>query len=452
MKFTFSHRVIGGFMVMSCLLILVGYFAFATTRNLQNASRAIMKENVTSLKAAEELELALLNQKGLVSSYFLDRDPVWLRTLEEKKRDFDIWLKNAQEVALTSEEKRILQDIRALYKVYDNQRNRAIWLYQSGNMAEAKGILLNDMKNSIDALYQRCEDLILANESLIAKAETSSRKNVIKMTTLIWATIFITLGLGLLMGFLIARKVGEQLIQSAKMASLGQLSATIAHEIRNPLTAIKMRVHSLQEELKENPSAKEDTAVIGEEINRMEKIVQNFLDFARPPEPNLQRIDIHRVLEATVNFLSPKVASQNIEINKKLEATSPEVEIDQAQMHQAFLNILLNAIEAMPQGGKLEISTSMKNGDRKSAGILDIEFRDTGIGIPADLKKKLFEPFFTTKQTGTGLGLFISSRIIQMHKGIIVIDSERGKGTRLNVRLPIPAENRRPSSERGPNG
>ena len=313
-------------------------------------------------------------------------------------------------------------------------------------------MLLHDMKKSIDSLYQRCEDLILTNESLIAKAETSSRKNVIKMTTLIWATIFITLGLGLLMGFLIARKVGEQLIQSAKMASLGQLSATIAHEIRNPLTAIKMRVHSLQEELKENPSAKEDTAVIGEEINRMEKIVQNFLDFARPPEPNLQRIDIHRVLEATVNFLSPKVVSQNIEINKKLEATSPEVEIDQAQMHQAFLNIMLNAIEAMPQGGKLEISTSMKNGDRKSTSVLDIEFKDTGVGIPPESKRKLFEPFFTTKQTGTGLGLFIASRIIQMHKGVIVIDSEWGKGTRLNVRLPIPAENRRPSSERGPNG
>src|SRR3989338_5273039 len=122
MKFTFSHRVIGGFMVISCLLILVGYFAFVTTEHLQNVSRAIMKENVSSLKAAEELKLALLNQKGLVSSYFLDGDSVWLRMLEEKKRDFDIWLKNAQEVALTSEEKRILQDIRALYKVYDNQR------------------------------------------------------------------------------------------------------------------------------------------------------------------------------------------------------------------------------------------------------------------------------------------------------------------------------------------
>ncbi|MBI4436231.1 MAG: MCP four helix bundle domain-containing protein [Candidatus Omnitrophica bacterium] len=438
MKVAFSHRIIGGLAVMAFLLILVGYFTFITTKNLQNVSRSIMKENVSSLKAAEELELALLNQKGMVSSYILDGNPEWLRTLEEKKRDFDIWFKNAQEVALTPEEKRILQDIRALYKVYDNQRNRAIGLYQGGNVTEAKGILLNDMKNSIDALYQKCEDLILTNESLIVKAEASSRRNAIKMTSLIWVTILITLCLGLVMGFLIARKVGEQLVQSAKMASLGQLSATIAHEIRNPLSAIKMRVHSLQEELKENLSAKDDTAVINEEINRMEKIVQNFLDFARPPEPNLQRVDIHRVLESTVDFLSPKVSSQKIEIHKRWEAVSLEVEIDKEQMRQAFLNILLNAIEAMPHGGRLEISTSMKNGDRKSAGVLDIEFKDTGVGIPPDLKKKLFEPFFTTKQTGIGLGLFIASRIIQMHKGVITINSEAGGGTRLNMRLPIP--------------
>lgn len=425
---------------MAILSIFVGYFAFVTTRNLQKVSRAIMKENVSSLKAAEELELALLNQKGLVSSYFLDGNPSWLKTLEEKKKDFEIWFKNAQDVALSPEEKRILKDIISLYKTYDNQRNRAVRLYQAGNVVEAKKVLLTDMKNSIDSLYQKCEDLILANEALISKAEESSQRNVVIMTSLIWVTILITLCLGAFLGFFIARKINEQLVRSAKMATLGQLSASIAHEIRNPLTSIKMRLYSLGEELKSNPVTKDDMNVIDEEISRMEKTVKNFLDFARPPELNLQKCDINQIIEGTIGLLLPKANSQNIQIKKALKALASEIEIDKEQIRQVFLNVMLNAIEAMPSGGTLEITTD-KQTDKESKDILVIKVKDTGLGIPSDLKRKLFEPFFTTKSEGTGLGLFIASRIIQMHKGAIGLESQPGKGTTVIVRLPV--DNRR---------
>lgn len=436
MRFTFSHRIIGGFLVMAILSIFVGYFAFVTTNNLQKVSRAIMKENVSSLKAAEELELALLNQKGLVSSYFLDGNPNWLKILEDKKKDFDAWFKKAQEVALTENEKVILQDTLVLYKSYDKQRNRAIRLYQAGNVAEAKNILLNDMKTSIDNLYHKCEDLILANEALIAKAEVSSQGNLFRMTSLIWATIIITLLLGAFMGFFIARKINEQLVRSAKMASLGQLSATIAHEIRNPLTSIKMRLYSLEEELKSKHNTKDDMNVITEEINRMEKTVKNFLDFARLPEPNLEKCNLNQILENTISLVLPKANSQNIQIQKRFDTLSPRLEVDKEQMRQVFLNIMLNAIEAMPNGGTLEIATT-KNQDKKLKNISEIKIRDTGVGISGDFKKRLFEPFFTTKTEGTGLGLFIASRIIQMHKGTIEIDSQPQQGTTVTVKLPI---------------
>jgi len=118
-------------------------------------------------------------------------------------------------------------------------------LYQLGNVSEAKNILLSNMKNSIDSLYQKCEDLLMVNEALIARAENSSQKNAFRMTSLIWITIVGTLCLGGIMGFFIARKISDELILSAKMASLGQLSANVAHEVRNPLTSIKMRVYSL---------------------------------------------------------------------------------------------------------------------------------------------------------------------------------------------------------------
>ena len=436
MKFSFSHRIIGAFLIIAVLLIFVGYFAFVTTNNLQKVSRAIMKENVSSLKAAEELEIALLNQKGLVASYFMDSNPSWLKILEDKKKDFDEWLKKAQDSALTDNEKRILQDIVSLYRTYDKQRNKAIRLYQGGNPSEAKNILLNDVRKNIDYVYQKCEDLILANEGLIAQAEASSQGNVFRMTALIWATIIITLLLGSFMGFFIARKINMQLVRSAKMVSLGQLSANIAHEIRNPLTSIKMRLYSLEEELKNNSSTKDDMDVITEEINRMEKTVKNFLDFARPPEPNLEKCDIIQVLEGTVSLISLKAKSQNIQIKKEFDVASCELKADKEQMRQVFLNIMLNSIEAMPKGGVLEILTQ-KNQDRNSVNILEIQIKDTGPGISNEVKNKLFEPFFTTKAEGTGLGLFIASRIIQMHKGKLEIKSQLEKGAILTLKLPI---------------
>jgi len=436
MRFTFSHRIIGAFLVIAVLLIFVGYFAFVTTSNLQKVSRAIMKENVSSLKAAEELEIALLNQKGLVASYFMDNNPSWLKTLEEKKKDFEAWFKKAQDVALTDNEKRILQDVLSSYKNYDKQRNKAIRLYQGGNFTEARNVLLNDMRKSIDYLYQRCEDLILANEGLIAQAEVSSQGNVLRMTVLIWATIIITLVLGSFMGFFIARKINAQLVRSAKMASLGQLSANIAHEIRNPLTSIKMRLYSLEEELKSNPSTREDMKVITEEINRMEKTVKNFLDFARPPEPNLESCDIIKVLEGTISLVSLKARAQNIQIQKRFDEASYELKADKEQMRQVFLNIMLNSIEAMPEGGVLEISAE-KRYDRGKDGVLAIRVRDTGAGISNDVRSKLFEPFFTTKAEGTGLGLFIASRITQMHRGKLKVESQSGAGTVLTIELPL---------------
>src|SRR3989338_4712065 len=436
-KVTFSHRIIAGFAIMAILSILIGYLAFITTGNLQKSSTAIMKENVSSLKAAEELEIALLNQKGLVGNYLLDGNVTWLKTKEEKKKDFEMWFRNAQGVALTSDEKKILQDISVFYKTYDNQRNRTIKLYQAGNIIEARRILANDMKNSVDSLYKKCEDLLLVNETLIAKAEISSKKNVVRMTILIWLTIIGTLGLGGVMGFFIARKINEELVRSAKMASLGQLSATVAHEIRNPLTSIKMRLCSLRDQLKDNADSEEDMLIIDEEINRLEGIIKNFLDFARPPELKMEICDMSKILGSVINLVKSKAESSNIRIENKIEEPLPEIQIDKEQIRQVFLNIMLNAIEAMPKGGIVELTADVDRNDKKSNGKLKIQIKDTGQGIGPDLKSKLFEPFISTKEQGTGLGLFIASRITKLHKGDIHIDSEPGKGASVTVELPI---------------
>jgi len=436
MRFTFKHKILLGFSLIAVLLVFVGYFAFLTTQNLQKVSNAIMKENVASLRAAEELELALFNQKGLVASYFLDGNPAWLEILDEKKGDFEIWFENAQDVALTSREDETLERILDLYTIYDNQRNEAIRFYQAGNVEDAEKRLLVDMKKSIDDLYLECEKLIAINEVLIQDAEAASQKSAATMTSLIWATIIITLFLGSLMGFFIAHRVNEQLIRSAKMASLGQLSANIAHEIRNPLTAIKMRLYSLTRELTNIPSTGEDMGIIREEIDRIEKTVKNCLDFARPPEPNFQRCDVNTIVEGTIDLLFSKAESQHIRIIKRFNATPDQIEADREQMRQVFFNLILNAIEAMPDGGTLDISTEKKE-DKRLQSFIEIRIADTGPGLPVHFKKRLFEPFFTTKTEGTGLGLFIASRIIRMHRGVIEAENRPGQGTVFAVKLHV---------------
>lgn len=436
MRILFSHRIIFGFTAMAALSVLVGYFAFITTKSVQRVSRAIMKENVASLKAAEELELALLSQKGLVSSYFLDNDDSWLKTLEDKKRDFAVWFRKAREVAITENEKLILRDISRKYLVYDRQRNHAIRLYQAGSISGAKNVLLNDMRVSIDKLYQRCEDLILANEILIARAEQASQGNVTRMTAIIWITIFVTLFLGGLLGFFVSRKFNEQLVRTAKLASLGQIAANIAHEIRNPLTSIKMRLYTLEEELSNKSSAKDDLAVIQEEISRMGKTVQNFLDFSRLPEPNLRKCGIAGILEGTLSLVSVKAKSQGITIKTEIDLSLPEITADMEQMRQVFLNIILNAMESMPEGGLLNVSAAGVE-NKKGAKEIEVIIRDSGCGIPSEMIRKVSEPFFTTKTEGTGLGLFIASRIVERHKGSLLISSRQGNGTSVSVKLPV---------------
>lgn len=436
MRILFSHRIILGFTAMAALSVLVGYFALITTKSVQRVSRAIMKENVASLKAAEELELALLSQKGLVSSYFLDNDDSWLETLEDRKRDFDVWFRKAREVAIMENEKLILRDISRIYLVYDRQRNHAIRLYQAGNISGAKNVLLSDMKASIDKLYQRCEDLILANETLIAQAEQASQGNVTRMTAIIWITIFVTLFLGGLLGFFVSRKFNEQLVRTAKLASLGQIAANIAHEIRNPLTSIKMRLYTLDEELRNKSSAKDDLAVIQEEISRLGKTVQNFLDFSRLPEPALRGCGMGGIIEGTLNLVCAKAKSQGINIQTKIDAALAEIKADTEQMRQVFLNIILNAMEAMPGGGLLDVSVAGVE-NKKGVRAVEVTIKDSGCGIPSEMIKKVSEPFFTTKPEGTGLGLFIASRIIERHKGSLVISSRQGNGTSVSVRLPV---------------
>jgi len=223
----------------------------------------------------------------------------------------------------------------------------------------------------------------------------------------------------------------EKLIQSSKLAALGQLSAGIAHELRNPLTSIKILVNSLVGRIGHNEYIKEDIEVIESEIERMNGIIKQFLDFSRPGHLYLSEININEIMKETLNLVTYELKDQNISIAKNFDYALPLINADAEKLKQVFLNIILNARQAMPNGGKLSIKTSKEN------SYVEINIRDTGKGISEDIKHKLFEPFFTTREEGLGLGLPISKRIIDNHKGAIEINSTPGKGTSVVLKLPI---------------
>ncbi len=245
-------------------------------------------------------------------------------------------------------------------------------------------------------------------------------------------------------------QVYERMKERDRLAALGQMAAGLAHEIRNPLGSIKGAAQFLQPSIKTPGGSGERTElgdqreflnIIVEEVNRLNKIVSQFLDYARPYRGEQKPLEIADVLKKTLQLLA-KEESNPVEIGTAFAERLPPVRADAEQLFQVFLNLSLNALQAMPQGGKLLISTGLRRATRRgaAAAFLEIRFRDTGVGIPPGDLKNLFIPFFTTKEKGTGLGLPISQRIIENHGGTIEVRSQPGEGATFTVLLPVEAD------------
>jgi len=230
------------------------------------------------------------------------------------------------------------------------------------------------------------------------------------------------------------KKTQVQLIQSEKLASLGQLSAGIAHELNNPLGAILLYANMLEEELDEKDPRKEEIRTLVKEAQRCREIVKGLLDFARQTRIHLEDTDIESLLNEVISICKREIALQKKKIQIKLEVNSPKItwSVDPLQLRQALVNIALNGIEAITEEGTLTIKAGICNGK------LRIDIEDTGCGIPEDNLPKIFDPFFTTKKMGkgTGLGLATTHGIVKMHKGEIHVQSKVGEGTKMTIIIP----------------
>jgi len=221
-----------------------------------------------------------------------------------------------------------------------------------------------------------------------------------------------------------------------RLASLGTLTAGLAHEIRNPLVAIKTLTQLLPDRLDDEEFRDQFLKIASGEVDRISSLVNELLDFARPSDPKLKFEDINTILDGMILLVSTETKKKQINILKNYASDLPPVQIDREQIKQVFLNVLLNAIQATPERGKITVKTRpfRKPGGESYA---QIEFTDTGCGIPGEHLEEIFNPFFTTKTTGSGLGLSISHQIIQDHRGYIDVESQLDKGSSFFINLPV---------------
>jgi len=206
----------------------------------------------------------------------------------------------------------------------------------------------------------------------------------------------------------------------------------VAHEVKNPINAIVLHLQLLQNKLQQiDPDTRRHMDVIGGEIHRLDRVVQILVDFTRPHDLRLEEIDLRRVLEDVITLASPQAEQHGVNITRDLPSEPLPARVDTEDMKQAILNVVLNGIQAMPNGGTLTISS------RREEDTIITEVQDRGAGIPRGIQDKIFELYFTTKKGGSGIGLAWTYQILQWHYGSVDFESVEGRGTTFRLRLPV---------------
>lgn len=229
------------------------------------------------------------------------------------------------------------------------------------------------------------------------------------------------------------RQLEQQMQRADKLAALGEVAAGVAHEIRNPMTAVKGFIQLIEEDLPPESPHREYTGIAIYEVNRMNKIVEELLYYARPSESSKMKVDINQILEAILTLVDFKIKKSNVTVTRNFTVKLPRIYVDDEQIRQVFLNLIINSTQAIEDKGTIIVSSGIAD-DGKS---VYVGIEDTGKGIDAKDLERLFDPFYTTRKNGTGLGLAVVQRIVELHEGKIKVESIPGRKTVFTVELPV---------------
>ena len=432
-------------MVLAVLMVWVGGWVWHQLDRLRKDFSVVQSE---SFHLAEHLEEKMLTLKETLRSLDIRPDPAVMADFRRQTADMKRWVQTNRSSVISAQQRDVLDRIEAAFDVYVMKVNPIL----EENMQVASSTkprpVLERVEPEAAQVLGLARELRVAEQAALDGFVKDSRRSMGNLYTHILVSVGLAfvLGLAALRLIHIARiaPLKAELVQShsileqkEKLASLGTLAAGVAHEVRNPLTAIKVRLHSLKRALAGNPSANEDLSVIHNEIKRLERIAGDFLEFARPSAPRRQTFAAAVLFEQVKRLLGPQL--EDAGIRWKIEAP-PEVCVraDLQQIEQVLINLIQNAVESTERGGSITLraGTCQTRWPSGTAAATVLEVADTGKGIAPEAAKRLFDPFYSTKTGGTGLGLSIAARIVEKHGGLLQYQTELGHGTTFSIILP----------------
>jgi signal transduction histidine kinase len=444
-------RLAGFSLAMGLLLLLVYFGARSAWDKFHALHDRLLLVNVEGFQVADFFERSLMVMNNSLFRVAVRKRPEDWQDFVKQSTELDRWLERESVQMESPSEKRILDEI---YLTFASYRKRAESIH-----AIAMGLVSEDALIESFAEFERRADELLHLRYRLARTHRASLDEFLEdvnasVRFLRWLLIGALVMLGAL-GFGLSTVVYRDLIaplrlqlleshtllqRQEKLASLGLLAAGVAHEIRNPLTALKARLYMLKRRLRPDAPEHLDADVIDSELDRLARIVRQFLQFARPADPVLAPVRLADCIQEVSTLLGPAIRERGTDLQLGLDP-SVHVAADAEQLKQVLINLIQNAAEATPPGGLIRVRTSREGsqaGD-KTQPLALIEIEDTGKGISASLQDRLFDPFFSTKEGGTGLGLSIAARIVEKHGGAIRFQSRENIGTVFGVLWPMAA-------------
>jgi signal transduction histidine kinase len=498
MKFRLMVRITVLTLLVSGLLLAVGVAGAWYIQNKQRDISDSLLWNLKSMRAAEELEIALREMGRQLNQFLATGERRHLQEILDLRRETDWWLTQARRLGVDSKEASfIARATRSYGPFFEAVRDLAGQTPAKDLRTRVRKLdralytdILPPIHDYLDFNEEEVEQNAEENQGLagplvfgllllgacgtgaglvagfgIARGVSRSivqlsvpiRDAAGKLSEVVgpitvsagWALHKAeALSLGELQGILhdMAGKIGtvidrlqksqREVLRAEQLAAVGQLAAGMAHELRNPLMAMKVLIQAAAD--RDGGLAGRDLAVLEEEITRLEHLIRTFLDFARPPRLEKRTFEVQGVLDQTVKLVSGRAARQGVGIELQGPGEPVRAEADMGQVRQVVLNLLMNALDALPAGGTVWVRTATE-GDPAGRRWLTIRVADNGAGLPAELGQQIFEPFVSTKDTGVGLGLSVCRRIVEAHGGTITAADRPGGGAIFVVRLPLPA-------------
>ena len=427
------------------LVVLMEWRAWHQVQRLQREVAAVRAE---SFYLGVHLRAGIWRLDGRLLRFQLSDDPAERDGFRREARELGELIARLKPHLVTEREKVQLAQTEAAFHAYLSGAEPLLDRGIRGIRRDTTTQLARELSEQSAALLVQCDELVAAHHQAWSGVIAQADASVADVVRLMKWSAALVLGLSGAL-FLLAYRAfitplrsrldahAALLQRQEKLASLGALAAGVAHEIRNPLAAIKFRLFSLKESLATGAADAEDLRVIGDEISRLERIVQDFLRFARPSEPAFARVSAGHLLLGVRELLSGQFASQSQEL-----VLEPPDEVwlraDAEQIKQVLINLAQNAAQSLGQNGRvtLRCRPGMARLAEGPQPVVIFEVEDNGSGIPPEAEARLFDPFFSTKGGGTGLGLSIAARIIEMHRGYIQYQTQQHRGTTFSVVLP----------------